>query len=395
MNQKLLLFVVGLLFSICTFAAAPDSVASVLRKIDSIAKSTRSNVSVTAIHIENHKKISYNGSTPCFMASTVKIPIAITFLDKVDRNQGSLEDIMRLSAKDSVPGSGGLYYLLRKKELDISLRHLIKHMLVTSDNSASDAVLRKVNGPQAVLEKMHALGFEHTFVNRSILETFVDTHDGDHALLYQPHTSDSLEKTLNRIPLSRKTEAWKRFENDIRDTTTSDDMALLLDKLYEGEILSRSSTNFLINTMEQCKTGRRRLKGLLPPRTEVAHKTGTWSIFSGGLKYPVTKQLYRFASDVGIITLPNNKGHVAIAVYVKSRSASGMDRSRVIAAVSRVMYDYFLHDKTVVVQKAQKKSLVKLPKKDPNEVSNGMCQLGEPCDLFNNSDLNKTLGIPG
>jgi beta-lactamase class A len=76
---------------------------------------------------------------------------------------------------------------------------------------------------------------------------------------------------------------------------------------------------------------------------KVAHKTGTWAISEQDyLRYPGSNKLFRFASDVGIITLPHNKGHIAIAVYVKSRSVSDYTRSRAIALASRAVYDHFM-----------------------------------------------------
>ncbi|UFH56874.1 class A beta-lactamase-related serine hydrolase [Spirosoma sp. KNUC1025] len=69
------------------------------------------------------------------------------------------------------------------------------------------------------------------------------------------------------------------------------------------------------------------LKRFSPPDTEVLHKTGTIGLT---------------ASDVGIITLPDNAGHVAISVFVKSSKKSGTVRERTIAEVTRTLYDYFL-----------------------------------------------------
>jgi beta-lactamase class A len=172
---------------------------------------------------------------------------------------------------------------------------------------------------------------------------FMDSNHVDHALLKEPRSVYSWKKIFNSIPLKKKMQAWKRFENDIRDTTTPDEMAQLLVKLYKNEVLSESSTKILMNIMEQCRTGRSRIRGLLPAHVKVAHKTGTWAIGEQNyLKYPGSKNLFRFASDVGIITLPNNKGHIAIAVYVKSQAASDYTRSRAIALVSRAIYDHFM-----------------------------------------------------
>jgi beta-lactamase class A len=120
-------------------------------------------------------------------------------------------------------------------------------------------------------------------------------------------------------------------------------MAKLLVKLYKKQVLSDSSTQLVLDIMTQCRTGRSRIRGLLPSHVKVAHKTGTWSIYEQDyLRYPGSKALYRFASDVGIITLPQNKGHIAIAIYVKSKSASDYPRSRAIALASRAIYDHFM-----------------------------------------------------
>jgi beta-lactamase class A len=111
--------------------------------------------------------------------------------------------------------------------------------------------------------------------------------------------------------------------------------------------------------MEQCRTGRSRIKGLLPANVKVAHKTGTWAIDEPEyLRYPGSKELFRFASDVGIITLPNGKGHIAIAVYVKSKSASDYPRSRSIALASRAVYDYFMQHPIQVARLNKNKNRV-------------------------------------
>ena len=75
--------------------------------------------------------------------------------------------------------------------------------------------------------------------------------------------------------------------------------------------------------------GANRLKGLLPPGTPVAHKTGT-----GGARNGVTSA----TNDVGIITLPSGK-HMAIAVFVGDSSADEKTRELVIAKVAKAVWD--------------------------------------------------------
>ncbi len=331
----------SMLFSMNCFAASSD--ADLARKINAIEKKSKTVIGITAIYIEKNKIIGHNSNKRFFMASTIKLPIALAFLHRVDEKKDSLNRVVKMDMRNSVPGSGALHHLFEKKKLNMSMQQILKYMMRNSDNSASDTVLHAVNGPEYVKQRMDALGFKNIYVNRSILEMFLDTNHVDHAYLNKPQPVDAWQKTFNKVPLEQKKLAWQRFENDTRDTTTPEDMAKLLVKVYKRQALSESSTKLLMGIMEQCRTGRSRIRGLLPGYVKVAHKTGTWAIYEADyLRYPGAKKLYRFASDVGIITLPNNKGHVAIAVYVKSQSASDYPRSRAIALASRAIYDHFM-----------------------------------------------------
>ncbi|KTD34713.1 beta-lactamase [Legionella moravica] len=329
------------LSSLTCFASNSD--AEIAKKIAAIEKKSNSIMGITAIYIEKNKVVSHNSTKRFFMASTIKLPIAMAFLHRVDQKKDSLNRIVKLGLSNAVPGSGALHHACERKKISMSMQQILKYMLANSDNSASDTILHTVNGPEYVTKRMYELGFKNILINRSILEMFMDTNHVDHSLMETPRSVYSWKKIFNSIPLKNKMLAWKRFENDKRDTTTPDEMAKLLVKLYKKEALSESSTQILINIMEQCRTGRSRIKGLLPGNVKVAHKTGTWAIDEQDyLKYPGSKKLFRFASDVGIITLPNNKGHIAIAVYVKSQAASDYSRSRAIAQASRAIYDHFM-----------------------------------------------------
>ncbi|ARB93168.1 class A beta-lactamase [Legionella longbeachae] len=336
----------GLIFSFDCFAAHNNDI-ELSRRISAIEKNSRTVMGITAIHIEKNKIISHNSNQRFFMASTVKLPIALAFLHRVDENKESLDRVIKMDTKNSVPGSGSLHHIFEKKKLNMSLKQVLIHMMRNSDNSASDTILKVTNGPKYVASRMSALGFKNIFVNRSILEMFLDTNHVNHSYLKKPQPVFSWQKLFDHVPLEEKKLAWQRFQNDTRDTTTSEDMAKLLVKLYKKQALSESNTKLLIDIMEKCRTGRSRIKGLLPAHVKVAHKTGTWSIYEQDyLRYPGSKNLYRFVSDVGIITLPNNKGHIALAVYVKSQSASDYPRSRAIALASRAIYDHFMNMKS-------------------------------------------------
>lgn len=117
------------------------------------------------------------------------------------------------------------------------------------------------------------------------------------------------------------------FDSDGRDTSTPEAMSGLLMKLYTQPILKPETKTLLLDVMRRCETGLTRLKGVLPPNTEVMHKTGTIGMT---------------ANDVGIMTLPGDAGHVVISVFTKSSEKPLPERERAIAEVARALHDYFL-----------------------------------------------------
>ena len=114
-----------------------------------------------------------------------------------------------------------------------------------------------------------------------------------------------------------------------RNWTTPEAAVALLRALHERRWLSESARGLLLKLMTESNTGPKRLKGLLPAGTVVAHKTGT-----SGTENGVTAA----TNDIGIITLPNGK-HLAIAVFVADSPADEATREGVIARVARAVWD--------------------------------------------------------
>ena len=80
--------------------------------------------------------------------------------------------------------------------------------------------------------------------------------------------------------------------------------------------------------MEKARTGgERRLRANLPAGTQVAEKTGTGDDTT---------------NDVGLITLPDEKGHLAIAVLITRSKLSPEAQEKLIAELARAAYDSFV-----------------------------------------------------
>jgi beta-lactamase class A len=296
------------------------------REIGRAAKLSGGTVGVSAIHMETERRVDFNSKERFPMASTYKVPIAVQFLSRVDRGEVSLAQMVEIKQCDLHPGSGILTDLLNKPGVVLSAQNLLELMLVVSDNSAADLLLRLAGGPEAVAARMREMGIADMDVNRPTVLLLADATG--YVLPPEKEWTPALFKRLDEetTPATRK-EAARKFESDLRDTSTPEAMANLLEKVYRGDVLKKESRALFLEILERCQTGKKRLKGILFPETIIAHKTGT---------------LGATASDTGVITLPDQAGHVAIAVFVKSADKEIQDRERAIAHIGRSVYDYFL-----------------------------------------------------
>ena len=104
-------------------------------------------------------------------------------------------------------------------------------------------------------------------------------------------------------------------------------MAQLLQNIWSREVLSDENSELLLDIMRRCQTGDARIKGILPPRTTVYHKTGT----IGGT-----------TNDVGIIELPGDAGNIVVVIFIKEAKIDNAESEKIIAQIARSLYDYFL-----------------------------------------------------
>ena len=327
-----------ILQSIASAQTSDSSLPRLEREIARISKVAGGPVGATAIHIETGRRVSLNGGERFPMASSYKVPIAVQLLTRVDQGEIRLDEMIEIKPGDLHPGSGTLTDLFNKPGLALSVRNLLELMLLISDNSATDVVLRLAGGPGAVTARMRTLGIEGINVDRPTVRVIAEWIGME--LPPEDKWSPGLFATAPAtVKPDDRAAAAKKFEADTRDTSTPNAMADLLVRVYRKDLLKPGSAELLVDIMRRCRTGEARLKGMLPEGTEVAHKTGT---------------IGRTTNDVGIITLPDGAGHVAIAVFVKSSEKDVPQRERAIAEIARAAHDYFLFNQGAGHEKAPK-----------------------------------------
>jgi len=294
----------------------------VSQKIEKLSQGLVGRIGVAAQEIDSKERITVNGDETFVMASTYKVAIATTLLNRVDKGEVQLTDLIDITQEMMVAGDNAIAQNFVHPGIKLSVANLIEPMITESDNTATDICLKLAGGPEAVTKMMRSIGITELRVDRYVTEILRDFY----GLPDKAYASVLAEALANDPTLAAKQpDRNLDFEMDPRDHSTPKAMLELLLAIDSGEVLSEKSREFLLATMSRTRTGAGRLKGLLPKGTPVAHKTGT----IGGV-----------ANDVGFITLPDGR-RFAIAVFTKSSTTSEADRDRAIAEISRTLYDFY------------------------------------------------------
>ncbi|MGH7482917.1 MAG: class A beta-lactamase [Longimicrobiales bacterium] len=300
------------------------------REIGRLAEISGGVVGVAAVHLETGRAVYHNRGERFPMASTYKVPIAVQLLTRVDRGELSLDSLVEIRPVDLHPGSGTLTALFDDPGVILSVRNLLELMLLISDNSATDITLRLAGGADAVNARMRALGVDGLRVDRPtslLIGDFVGVEDLPRTGLV---TVEEFRNASREVEDAEREAANEAFNEDPRDTSTPEAMALVLERIWTGEALGPERTDLLLDILLRVRTGESRLKGILPPEVEVAHKTGT---------------IGETTNDVGIIYLPDDAGHVVTVVFVKESDEDVERRERAIAQIARAVYDFFLFNR--------------------------------------------------
>ena len=266
-------------------------------EIEAIARSIDGKLGVAMMGLETRETFLFNGNDRFPMQSVYKFPLAMAVLERVDKGRLSLGQAVHVAPADLLPDTWSpLRDANPKGDFDLALSELLRVTVSASDNNGCDILFRMLGGPPAVDAYIRGLGVK----GMAIAAT---------------------EEEMHRVRASQ-------FSNWCEPAA----MAELLDLFFQGRTHAVASRDFLMRLMLETATGPRRIKGLLPPRTAVAHKTGT--------SFTDEKGVTAATNDVGIVTLEGGN-HVAMVIFLADSSASLEDRENAIARVARAGHDYF------------------------------------------------------
>lgn len=282
-----------LLISVFTFAQE----SALGQKINAIIKDKNATVGISVLGFENGFKYNKNADKKLPMQSVFKFHIAATVLDYVDKGKLSLDQKVLLDKTNLLENT---WSPLRDKYpnggVEIPLSEVLEYTVAKSDNNGCDILLKLLGGTQTVQRFMDSKGVKGFQIKYN------------------------------------EAEMHKDWNNQYKNYSTSFSATDVLKKFYDGKLLSKKSTDYLMKVMFSTSTGKNKLIAQLPENTPVARKTGASGKNNAGLTGA--------ENEIGIVTLPNGK-HYAIAVFISNSTETDVVNCKMISDISKSVWDYF------------------------------------------------------
>lgn len=191
-----------------------------------------SGIMVKDLHTKQQVCINSESLFPS--ASLVKIPIMAVVYEAEKEGKLKLTDEIKLQHRHKSPGSGKLYRTRNGKKF--SIKNLVERMVEESDNTATN-MLVELLGFGYINQKFVEFGLKETDMKRGIMDL-----------------------------------KWR--DAGIENYTTPQEMAFILEKIYNKELVSEQASIEMLEILKKQKHNDR-IPRLLPNDIEIAHKTGT------------------------------------------------------------------------------------------------------------------------
>jgi len=281
--------VAAVLMTACASAKPPD----LERDVDRILHKNRGkDIAVAFYDLRDGRTLLRKERTAFHAASMMKVPVMLGIFEMITRGAldpdqpvlvknefTSLYDGSKYTLKPGDDSDNEMYDYVGRK---VSLRILVRHMIVRSSNLATNNVIELV-GAKNVMRLMKQIG-------------------------------------ANDIQVLRGVEDQKAFDHGMNNTTTAYDLMLIFRALGEHKIISTAASETAIAVLadQEFNAG---IPAGLPKGTRVAHKTG---------------DITRVAHDGGLVFRPDGSNYVLVVLTRGFKNRAAADK--VIAEVSRAVW---------------------------------------------------------
>jgi beta-lactamase class A len=221
---------------------------------------------------------SFNGEMSFSAASTIKVPVLIAFFQDVDTGKIRLDETMTMETTDMVDNSGEMQF--DEPGSKYSALQVATNMIVTSDNTATNMLIRRLGGIEKLNQRFKQWGLQQTVI-RNLLPDLTGTN-----------------------------------------TTSPKELTTMLTAVSQGQLISMASRDRAMAIMSQTETDTL-LPATLGAGAKISHKTG---------------DIKSMVGDSGIIDMPSGKRYV-ITTLMK-RPDNDSRAQDLIRQIASTIYQY-------------------------------------------------------
>ena len=295
---RILLVVAGL--KACTTPVAAQQQTPLQRLEASILRTTRSVNATWGIYVKSlqtGEEIAIDADRQMETMSTIKIPLMIEVFEQIKAGRFKLTDPYTFVEADSQPGTGTIQRL--DYGATMTVKDLITMMIIVSDNTATEVLYRMVGGPEAVNQRMDALGLK---------------------------TTRGMNVPSKWFPALRSAPTAEQFYRDGKfpfGYSTPREMGRLLEMMERGTLVDKPSSDLMLRIMRG-QLYRTRIPRYVTGFT-IPHKTGDFLPYVG--------------DDVGMLEAPGKT--IILTVFTGNHFGSGEALENAIGLVAKEVADYF------------------------------------------------------
>jgi len=212
-------------------AAPPDDarLRTLKEEIVRIADDSDGTLGASIVEVASGRSVSYQGGVRFPMASVFKLPVAVVLLKRVDAGALKLDEKLPIERGDLRPR--GPVFERWKPGLSLTIGELLDDMMVASDGSAADLLVRRLGGTKAVREGLSALGLSGIDVNATELEVSLLSSGVTEIPESLRMTPEALKERVGKVPAGKRMKAERAFEKSPRNAATPEALSRLLVRL--------------------------------------------------------------------------------------------------------------------------------------------------------------------
>ena len=301
MKKFLPVIAASVLLSACAGSNKNDLTPSLAEDLYHLTDTVKGTVGIA--FVTEGDTVTVNNGVHFPMMSVFKLHESIAVAKTMEREGTSLDSMISVAYTDLDKETWSpMLKEVGDKDFSISVSKLLEYALVSSDNNASNLLFQTIVSPSETDSIVKSLAADTGF---QILYSEGEMKR-NHSLSYANHTS----------PLSA---------------------ALLIKQLFNTSLLSEKNQDTLQQYLSTVTTGQDRLGSVITDADSVffAHKTGS------GYRNENNELIAH--NDVGYFRMPDGRDY-SLAVFIRDFDGTEEEASRIIASISRCVFDRFLRN---------------------------------------------------